>query len=241
MRTPTASEALGVWERGAGQCQAERGLALFGLACADVAPGTLADISIGARDTALLALREAMFGSRIEGCADCPRCGEVMEMNFSTAGLRARTPPDPSLELRIGSYGVTLRPVTSRDLLALTQCETGDPERYLLSRCVLSASDGAGPADTTTLPASVMDAAAQALADADPQADIKLSIACVACGHAWQAPFDILSYLWTELDAWARRTLREIHVLARAYGWRENDILALSPARRKLYLDMVAS
>jgi hypothetical protein len=241
MRTPPASEALGVWERAAGQGQAERGLALFGLARADAAPDTLADVSIGGRDTALLALREAMFGSRVEGCADCPRCGETMEMNFSTADLRAQTPPDASLVLKIGHYVVTLRPVTSRDLLALTRSRTGDPERYLLSRCVLSASDGTEPADTATLPAAVMDAAAQALADADPQADIKLSIACAACGHAWQAPFDILSYLWTELDAWARRTLREIHVLARAYGWRESDILALSPARRKLYLDMVAS
>jgi len=29
--------------------------------------------------------------------------------------------------------------------------------------------------------------------------------------------------------------------LAAAYGWREADILALTPQRRKFYLDMAAS
>jgi hypothetical protein len=164
-----------------------------------------------------------------------------MEMNFSTTDLHIDPPSDPALELRVGTYEVKLRLPTSRDLLALKQNETDDPRRYLLSRCVLSADVDGQPADTTDLPSPVMDAAAQALASADPQAVVKLSITCAACGHPWQAPFDILSYLWTELDAWAARILREVHVLACAYGWRESDILALSPARRKFYLDMAVS
>ena len=51
--------------------------------------------------------------------------------------------------------------------------------------------------------------------------------------------FDIVSFFWAEIDAWARRVLREVNVLARAYGWRESDILALSPVRRQIYLSMV--
>jgi hypothetical protein len=241
MRTPTASEALGVWERGTGQGHAERGLALLSLTCADTPLDALADISVGQRDGTLLILRETMFGNRIDACANCPRCGELMEMNFSTADLHTEAPSDPALKLRVGNYDVTLRLLTSRDLLALKQRGTDDPRSYLLSRCVLFAGADGKATDTATLPSPVVDAVTQALANADPQADISLSVACAACGHLWQAPFDILSYLWTELDAWARRTLREVHVLARAYGWRESDVLALSPARRRLYLDMVAS
>ena len=241
MQTPTAGEALEAWERGSAQGQAERGLLLLGLAHAGTGLDALADLSVGRRDGDLLALREAMFGNRIEGCADCPACGETMELSFSTTDLHIEAPCDAALEVRVGNSGASLRRITSRDLLALRQSAAADPRRALLARCVLSADIDGREADAAALPAPVIEAASQALAQADPQADIKLSTTCAACGHAWQAPFDILSYLWTELDSWAARILREVHVLARAYGWRESDILALSPARRKLYLDMAAS
>ena len=74
---------------------------------------------------------------------------------------------------------------------------------------------------------------------ADPQADLQLDLSCDACGHQWQAPFDIVAFLWTELNAWAQRRLSEIHVLAKAYGWTEPEVLALSPWRRQVYLNMV--
>ena len=57
--------------------------------------------------------------------------------------------------------------------------------------------------------------------------------------HGWQAALDVAADFWLELHAWARGMLREIHTLARAYGWREADILALSPARRRHYLQLV--
>jgi hypothetical protein len=37
----------------------------------------------------------------------------------------------------------------------------------------------------------------------------------------------------------ARSLLAEVHSLARAYGWTESEILALSPQRRSTYLEMV--
>ncbi|HEX2516118.1 MAG TPA: phage baseplate protein, partial [Chloroflexota bacterium] len=39
----------------------------------------------------------------------------------------------------------------------------------------------------------------------------------------------------------ARRLLREVHTLARAYGWREAEILALPGRRRQTYLDLVGA
>jgi len=68
---------------------------------------------------------------------------------------------------------------------------------------------------------------------------VQLSLTCPACSQSSSAAFDIASFLWTEVEAWARRTLRDVHVLATAYGWREADLLALSPTRRRLYLDMI--
>jgi hypothetical protein len=76
---------------------------------------------------------------------------------------------------------------------------------------------------------------------ADPQADVRLALTCPACRHQWRSIFDIVTFFWIELDVWARRTLRDVHALARAYGWREADILALSPQRRQCYLEMISA
>jgi hypothetical protein len=81
--------------------------------------------------------------------------------------------------------------------------------------------------------------AGQALAEADPLAETLLKLRCAVCSHEWQEPLDIADYLWSEIEARARRLLIEVHSLASAYGWSEADILALSEPRRRLYLDMV--
>jgi hypothetical protein len=73
----------------------------------------------------------------------------------------------------------------------------------------------------------------------DPQSAIDLSLTCPACGHAWQATFDIADFLWREVTARARRLVSDVHTLALAYGWREDDILAMGDGRRRMYLDLV--
>jgi hypothetical protein len=76
------------------------------------------------------------------------------------------------------------------------------------------------------------------IAALDPQADTRIDLSCPDCHHGWSEVFDVVSFFWTEIDAWARRLLRDVNVLARAYGWREHDILAMSTMRRQLYLAM---
>jgi hypothetical protein len=49
-----------------------------------------------------------------------------------------------------------------------------------------------------------------------------------------------VSFFWNEINTWAYRMLRDVHALATAYGWREADIVAMSPWRRQVYLDMVS-
>jgi citrate lyase gamma subunit len=88
------------------------------------------------------------------------------------------------------------------------------------------------------LPAEAIDAAVARMAEADPQADVQLDLTCPACGHRWLALFDIVPFLWSEINAWAQRTLQDVHRLASAYGWREADVLALTPWRRQVYLEM---
>ncbi len=84
----------------------------------------------------------------------------------------------------------------------------------------------------------MIEAAVNALAELDPAADLRFDLVCPACGHGWEPLFDVAAFLWAAVERWALLTLRDVHQLALAYGWRESDVLALSPLRRQLYLEM---
>jgi hypothetical protein len=64
-------------------------------------------------------------------------------------------------------------------------------------------------------------------------------LTCPNCCNQWEGQFDIASYLWTEINTWARHMLQEVYLLARAFGWSEYAILTMSPQRRQLYLEMI--
>jgi hypothetical protein len=92
-----------------------------------------------------------------------------------------------------------------------------------------------------TLPADVIEAITTHMAETDPQADVQFDLTCPACGHRWLAAFDVMAFLWNEIDTWARRVLRDVHVLASAYGWSEADILSMGAMRRQAYLDLIGN
>ncbi|WP_413797675.1 hypothetical protein [Streptomyces iranensis] len=117
--------------------------------------------------------------------------------------------------------------------------------RALLVRCIVSVhrSGRLVPADrlpAAELPEPVQRRLAEAAERADPAVDVTLNVACPECGEATRAELDIASYLWAELDHWARDLLLDVHLLATAYGWSEPQILALSPLRRRYYLELCA-
>ena len=75
----------------------------------------------------------------------------------------------------------------------------------------------------------------------DPAAAAVINLDCPGCGRRWSAPFELAEFVWTEVDRCARRLLADVHTLASAYGWREADVLAVSPARRAFYLQWCGS
>jgi hypothetical protein len=264
MRALSASELLSIWEQGLAQPASQRALTLLAAACPDAPPGTLAQLSIGQRDSRLLRLREWTFGPQLVSLAACPKCGERLELTFSAAEVRVRSPTQAftdqgegdqevsrsdgedsqegeTLALSLAGCHVRFRLPNSLDLAAAAALEDAAATRQvLLERCVLHARQDDQEIGLDQLPADVIDTVVEHMARADPQGDVELALVCPACSHEWQAVFDIVSFFWSEIDAWAQRTLREVHSLASAYGWREADILAMSPWRRRLYLEMIS-
>jgi hypothetical protein len=244
MRTLTATELLGAWEQGLSQPPALRALTLLALAGGGASPEELALLPIGWRDAQLLKLRESNFGSRINGFATCPACGQQLEMNFTVADVLVALPAEipGAVALNLNDYQVCFRLPTSRDLTDLP--EDGDEaalKRALLERCVLELKRDGLPISSEQLPAQVAEAISERMAETDPQADLRLALVCPQCAHGWRAPLDIVSFLWSEIHAWSVRILREAHVLASTYGWREADILAMTPWRRQSYLELIGS
>jgi hypothetical protein len=241
MRALSASELLDAWEQGLAQPPARRALTLLAAACPDTPADTLTELSVGQRDACLLTLREWTFGPQLAGLATCPGCGERLELSFGVADVRVNSETAAeTLSLAVDGYQVRFRLPNSLDLATVAGHEDITAARQaLLTQCVLAVheEDEERPADQ--LPANVVEAVVDRMAQADPQANVQLDLSCPSCDQRWQAAFDIARFFWNEVDAWAQRVLREVHVLASTYGWREADILALSPWRRQFYLEMI--
>jgi hypothetical protein len=244
MRVPSASELLSVWERCAEETPERRALALLSMACSD-GPGDVARMSIGERDACLLTLREWMFGSAFECLALCPSCSVELELNFQVDDIRV--PPaaqtDSTLAVEGPGYCVSFRLPNGSDLADAADLAPGHDvaslRRKLLERCVIEARYGERAVSSLELPEDLTMRISERMAQADPQANVDLALECAQCRHAWHSRFDIGTVLWSEIHAWAVRLLRDVHDLAWAYGWREADILGLSPRRRGFYLELI--
>lgn len=252
MSTLSAAELLSVWERGQGQSAVTQALLLLAAAAPDATPAALAQLSIGRRDARLLALREQLFGSHLTGLAVCPHCAQQLELSFAAAEIRAPAEAEPPamLSVKSGGYEAQFRLPNSADLAALAE----QPEAAravpaagaaLLARCLLRVrrkGRNQTPLSLETiraLPPALLAAIAERMEQADRQANVQLALQCAACGQHWLAAFDIVTYLWRELEHWARGLLREVHWLASAYGWRESDILQMTARRRRAYLELL--
>jgi len=138
-------------------------------------------------------------------------------------------------------FRVTFRLPDSYDLAGIVGLS--DPEAArgsLLGSCILSSAFEGSEVGLEELPEAVIAQITGRMADADPLAEVELALACPGCGIEWPLAFDIQSFLWRKIEERAGRLLREIHALASAYGWREDDILALTEVRRRAYLERIS-
>ncbi|MFE4328910.1 hypothetical protein ACFRQM_05485 [Streptomyces sp. NPDC056831] len=256
MAIAQATELLATWEAGLDRGSSGRALLLHRTARRDIGGDSeaLLSLPVGAREADLFALRRALFGERMQVRLECGACATDMEFDLD-AGEFARSlrfPEASPVRIREDDWEVEFRVPSVADLTAAAR--HADARRALLERCVVSVvRDGgdmpAGAPDDSpdmiaalvgALPPAVQRRIAEAAERADPAADVTLDVSCPDCGAATRAELDIASYLWAELDAWARDLLLDVHLLATAYGWSEPEILALSPLRRRYYLELCA-
>jgi len=242
MKSLGDADILAVWETAHRYHPVDQAIALLMTAEPEHSRDELAALPLGCRDARLLALRRSTFGDTLHSRGTCPQCNEAVEFEISCSVLCM---PDAEVSERTvdaEGYQLRMRPLTSFDLAAAAGASNvAEARRILLQRCVVEARRNDAFVDADELPEAINAAVAQAALMTDPQAELLFELACPACAHRWQATLDIAHILWKEVDARAQRLLMEVHLLARAYGWREADILGMSPVRRNAYLQRVAA
>lgn len=224
------------------QLPAERTTALLAR-CVERIGGRSADeelirsLTLGDREALLLHLRRLTFGDRLNCVVTCPdpACGEAMDLELDVASLLV--PPDESAA---GEFDVTVQDEagkvrvhlpTGADQEAAAACAGEGVSKgveLLLRRCV------EGDCHAPGLAASV----SRAMAEHDPQAEIRLAMSCASCEREFSVVFDAGDFLAREI-ATSGGVYRDVHQLALHYGWSERDILALPTRKRRRYLELL--
>ena len=240
---PSDARLLDVCDAGRAVSPGERGLMLLLVARPDLSREAARDLPVGARDAALTEHFIRRYGPRAEAVADCPRCVEKLELDAPLEEFVAQAPASPAsqpAEFAVNGRIVAMRTPTAGDLAALGRLlsadEAAEAQSALLRRCLVSGGPLRGEEE-----AEAAEKLAEIVAERDPLANITLDLACPACGARWSAGFDIVEFLWRRLETSAAALMRDIHCIARAYGWNEGEILALPPARRRRYVEMIGS
>jgi hypothetical protein len=218
---------------------------------ADVGVEHVRRLTIGDRERLLLGLHTATFGPRLDLVARCPAecCGEFVEIELPAAvmDLLADASPAPEHHLTVETASGLLRvrfrlPSGEDQEMAVARAtDLGSAADAMLVDCLEAVTNSAGrPVAAETVLEAIRAPLAQAIRTLDPGADTEVAVACPACGTSFQALLDgfaLLAGALTPADA----LFAEVDVLARAYYWREPDILALPVPRRRRYLALVAA
>ena len=250
------ADLLALWEHAYGRSPLERAIVIVTSLFPERSTREVLEWPVGFRDRQIARLRLAQFGRQVQSIAACPRCGERVEFEMDLRQCYALEGALPApVELTLSEARWRLRPVRTVDLLAATG---PDPAQSVLRCCLLPVDGQREGRDTEEISAEAPDRSTESdlferlhgehwtevsrrLEEIDPEARIQLALECVGCSATWKATFDIAAIFWAELDAWSRRMLQEVHAIASRYGWSEDDILRMSPWRRRVYLGLVGA
>ena len=189
----------------------------------------------GMRNRRHLLLHRQLVGREMEAQAQCPQCATMCEFMLPISAMLDSPAPDSSQVLEIEEAGTTyrFRLPTMEDIGKLDpQMPAGQIGRVLAEACQ---ADKSRP-----LPDRVVARLNQLLDEVDPLATPLFDVHCSDCGHNFSAAVELASFVAREFDTLFERLLRDVHGLARAYGWGEAEILAIPPARRARYLAMIS-
>lgn len=240
MPLPAAARILDLHDALASAGPAQRALLLLEAGVA-LTPSAAAAMPLGTVDAGLLGVYASWFGQQLVAEARCPHCAAALDVALDLAALGgAGVAAAGERCVTRGEISAVVRPLTLADLAAAEGLPLADAQAQLLRSGIVAVARRGSACDLATLSAESQAWLGDALAVADPQADLAVSLACGGCTTVWDERLDLCAFIVARLAALATRLVGEVHALAVAYGWSEAAILALPSHRRRTYRAMAA-
>lgn len=189
----------------------------------------LVDLSVADFDAALAHICCHFYGSSLPCEASCTACGVGFEFNIDLAHIQAVL-CDEAAKVEIAD-GIATDPDSRRRfrlprLADMTVLRTAGPDAWLRGLLI----DGEFAPEME-----------DEIARAAPVINQDIRTACPDCGSENFVRFDIPAYLLQTLDGEAAFLWREVHLLARRYGWSLADTLALSRSVRRRLAGLIVA
>jgi hypothetical protein len=229
---PSAGAIVEIWEQGLYQQPIDRALTILSVLTGRPRQ-ELAAMTLERRDSLLLERRAQLFGGSFSGSSACGGCGCDVEVSVTADELDI---PEERFVVKVADTELVVQMPTSIDLAAAARCDTVDAaRRELVRRCIRGSQRDDNDVSFGDEVVSAVEA------ELDRRAGVSagvVQVTCPDCGNDWELELDVAGFMWREIEILAIRLLRQVDVLARRYGWSEQAILALSPGRRRFYLEL---
>ena len=203
-----------------------------------------ARMDIGIRNFFLYQIREKLFGKNINFLISCPNCGEKLESEFE---LQNEISFDKNSEAELfeflsEGYNIKYRLPNSFDLASASICKDVNSAREKILNCCINESyQGNDQIPPSKLPEEIILELSEEMSDKNPYSETLLNLTCQACKHTWTTVLDIALFLFKEIDFYAQNILRDIHLLASAYHWSEEEIINMNVNRKNWYINLIGT
>lgn len=232
------SSILNIWDSCVDKNQAFKGVALASLALNEKNHSNISDWSIEKRDVALFHVRKTLFGNKFSNIAHCPQCNQTVEWDLYLQQMGIPNlidiPDNLEIPIKIADYNLMVRLPNSNDLFS-------NNKDKIIENCILNFKEYNEQLIDQKIPDILVNQISSKYDEICKASNITYHLNCVECEHKWQVIFDIVAYLWKEIDQWAKSFLGQIYMLAKTFGWSETDIINMSDNRRNYYLNLLNS
>lgn len=214
-----------------------------------ITPELVKTLTLGDREALLLYIRRMTFGDKLNCVIDCTNenCEEQIGLDLKVGDLllpsypKAQERYQKTITYKGVKYKVDFRLPTGLDQEEIARTAKEDPEAasgYLIKACILKTNKNAKES-TGKIPPLVYDEVFNSIDQLDPQAEIRFKIKCPECDTEFNTILDAGIYFRNELHYNIKELYNEIHFLAYHYHWSEQEIMAMSIDKRRLYCDML--
>lgn len=167
--------------------------------------------------------------------AECAHCGAPYDLALDLAHPVYRAADaalaQVTVETSLGTRSFAIPTGAHEEQLAATST-AADPRRAFAALCGLS---GDAESDAAQFGEHDLQLIDEALEAASPDAADAISAVCPDCGESTESRIDPLLFAFPDES----RILRDMHVIAGAYGWQPDAILKLSARHRAFHAGMI--